>query len=130
MEGKEDHPRSLADQLRGDQTAGWPSSRRVRRSRRHGVPLVRAGTSERVQAERERLHDVDDGTEVQDRIQAGRQREMERYASDAAEADYLVPAQRDRGSRERAGGGRGRSRTTRGRTADASSRTASATGVG
>src|SRR2546423_1762282 len=40
MEGKEDHPRSLADQLRGDQTAGWPSSRRVGRSRRHGVPVV------------------------------------------------------------------------------------------
>src|SRR5204863_3253995 len=108
-----------------------PRSRRVRRSRRYGVPLVRAGASECVQAERERLYDVDVGAEVQDRVQEGRYGEVERDAADAAEADDLVPARRDQGTGERARGhGDSGTRTTPRRPADPSARKTPATAVG
>ena len=100
VEGDENHSRLVADRLRGDQATRRTRAGRIRRSGGYRIPLVHPGASERRETDRERLHDVPDRSQVQDRAQARRQREVERDAANPAQAHDHVPAKCPRRSRE------------------------------
>ena len=100
MEGNEDHPGLVAGEIRRDETTRRTCPGRIRCSGWCGVPLVRARPSERRDTECERLHHLTDRSQVQDCAQAGGQREMERAASDPAQAHDYVSANRARRPRE------------------------------